>query len=487
MSGKENIVLIIMDSVRHSGSKFSTRHSNNYFTTDFINNSTTFESAYTSAPWTLPSHASLFTGTSPSKHGAHAGHKHLNDTLMMLPEILQNHGYETAAVSNNTWISGEFGFDRGFDTFYKTWQYVQSDTDLGKIAQMQEGLDMLREAAKEVFTGNPVTNVANAIYGQFFRRANDDGAARTNEWVKDWLTTKSNSQPFFLFVNYLEPHLEYRPPKAYAKEFLPEHTTYEQAMEVPQDAWGYIVDTVEMTDQDFQILRAFYRAEIAYLEQQIKDVINHLKAEDEWEDTLFILTSDHGENIGDHGLMDHQYALYDTLLHVPLYVHGGPFEDDQLDDLVQILDLPPTILDILDIDAPKARRQFQGISFHPNVDESREYAISEYMAPQPSIDALERKVAELPEQAYEYDRSLKAIRTDKYKYIRGSDDTQELYNIQDDSTEQSNLVETRPDVVKRLDGTLDEWLDSFEQTEQSEDVSMADDTMSRLENLGYLQ
>jgi len=481
----QNIVVIVMDTVRAVGSDPPTDPQGLLPT--ISEPSTAFRQTFTSAPWTLPSHASLFTGTTPSKHGGHAGHKHLDNTLTTLPEILQNQDYDTVAVSNNTWISEEFGFERGFETFYKTWQYVQSDTDLGKIAQMENGLDMFTEAAKAVFDGNPITNITNAVYGQFFRRANDDGAARTNEWIEDWLTSRDDSRPFFLFVNYLEPHLEYRPPKAHAKQHLPEGITYEEAMEVSQDAWGYIAGTVEMTDEDFEILRGLYRAEISYLEEKIESIIDLLKAEGEWDDTLFIVTSDHGENIGEHGLMDHQYALYDTLLHVPLYVHGGPFEDSVRDDLVQLIDIAPTILDTLDIDVPEAREQFQGVSFHPDADQSREYVTAEYMAPQPSMDALETKIGDLPDHVYEYDRSLRAIRTDQYKYIRGSDGSHELYDIQDDPGEQTDLADTKPDVVERLDTTLDEWLDSFEQTERSKDVSMDDDTKSRLEDLGYLQ
>jgi len=482
----QNVVIIVMDTVRAGGSAL---HSDNHGFLSSITrrDGSRFRGAFTSAPWTLPSHASLFTGTPPSKHGAHADHKHLDSTLTTLPEVLQDEGYQTVAVSNNTWISEEFGFDQGFETFYKTWQYIQTDTDLGQIARQKEGLSKLTEATKALFDGNPVTNLTNAIYGQFFRKTDDDGAARTNQWIENWLTTRDDSRPFFLFVNYLEPHLEYRPPKAYAEDQLPEGVTYEEAMEVSQDAWGYIAGKVELTDEDFEILRTLYRAEITYLEDKIGEVIDLLKAEGEWEDTLFILTSDHGENIGEHSLMDHQYALYDTLLHVPLYIHGDPFQENEIDDLVQLLDLPPTILDVLDIDAPEARQQFQGLSFHPASEETREFAVAEYMAPQPTMGALEKRVGDLPDHVRRYDRSLKAIRTDRYKYIRGSDGSNELYDLHDDPRETNDITDTHADICTELDAKLDKWLDSFEHADPTSEVSMGDDTKARLEDLGYLQ
>jgi arylsulfatase A-like enzyme len=340
---------------------------------------------------------------------------------------------------------------------------------------------------KALFDGNPVTNLTNAFYGQFLRKAEDDGAARTNEWVESWLTTRDGSRPFFLFINYLEPHLDYRPPKQHAVAQLPDDVTYDEAMTVSQDAWGYIAGTVDISEREFEVLTALYRAEIAYLYERIESLVDMLKAAGEWEETLFILTSDHGENIGEHGLMDHQYALYDTLVHVPLFVHGGPFEGGDIDDLVQLVDVPPTVLDVLDIEAPEARGQFQGSSFHPNTEATREYAVAEYLAPQPSMDALEKRVGELSEELRVFDRSLRALRTDRYKYIRGSDGARELYDVQADPGEVTDVAESTPEVVAELDAQLDEWLGSFDHAEHTDDVSMDDETKARLEDLGYLQ
>ncbi|WP_336337134.1 sulfatase [Haloarcula brevis] len=482
------MVLIVMDTARVDESyglldaKSAAEESESTLAT-----ATTYRRAISSAPWTLPSHASLFTGTTPSKHGAHAGHKHLSDDLTTISEILQNQGYETVAVSNNTWISGEFGFERGFETFYKTWQYVQSNTDLGKIARQEEGVDKLKKATEALFNGNPVTNLTNAIYGQFLRKNEDDGAAQTNKWVHDWLKTRDDTRPFFLFINYIEPHLEYRPAKQHAKEQLPEGISFNEAMDVSQDAWRYIAGDVEMSEEDFVILRALYRAEIAYLFEKIESLIDMFKTAGKWEDTLFIVTSDHGENIGEHDLMDHQYALYETLLNVPLIVHGGPFGGNDIHDLVQLLDIPPTVLDVLDIDALDARKQFQGISFHPDSEATREHAVAEYLAPQPSMAALEKRVGELPPEVHIYDRTLRTIRTDRYKYIRGSDGSRELYEIQLDSDETNDIADRESKKVVELDEQLDTWLDSFKHAENVSDVSMSASTKSRLEELGYLQ
>jgi len=103
-----------------------------------------------------------------------------------------------------------------------------------------------------------------------------------------------------LFVNYLEPHLEYRPPEEFAEQFLPEGISYDEAMDIPQDAWRYIAGKAELSDRDFDVLRSLYRAEITYLDHRIDELKQLLETHGEWEDTVFVVTGDHSENIGDH-------------------------------------------------------------------------------------------------------------------------------------------------------------------------------------------
>jgi arylsulfatase A-like enzyme len=145
------------------------------------------------------------------------------------------------------------------------------------------------------------------------------------------------------------------------------------------------------------------------------------------------------------------------------------------------------LLDEVDIDAPEFREQAQGVSFHPNADETREYAAAEYLAPQPSMEALEKRVGDLPEHVYRYDRSLRAIRTEEWKLIRGSDGSRRLYHVASDPGESEDVSADHPDIVARLEADLDEWLDSFEHADRSGDVEMREETRARLEDLGYLQ
>jgi len=483
-----NVVLLVMDTARYD-SVLGTQTNLPTFDT-LQDRGVTYTSAFASAPWTLPSHSGLFSGQYSSRHGASAAAKRFPEHTPTVVEAFENASYETVAVSNNTWISDEFGFARGFDTFRKNWQYIQSDVDLGKIARKKEGFDKIRGVAKQLFDGNPIVNAANAVYGQFVRkRADEDGAKSTNRWVSDWLGDRDDSNPFFLFINYLEPHLEYRPPAEYTEEYLPKDVSYAEAMEVNQDAWSYIANDVEMTERDFEILEALYHAEIAYLDERIGELRRLLKEAGEWEDTIFVVTGDHGENIGDHGLMDHQYSLHDTLIHVPLVIHGGAFTGGEtVDELVQLTDIAPTLLDAAGVEKDGFEEPSQGRSFHPDTEtEPRDYVFAEYMAPQPSMDALKKRVGDLPEEVYQYDRSLRAIRSHDWKLIRGSDGSIKLYHVAEDPGELKNLASERPKKVSELEGELDAWLDSFEHADTTGDADMSDSTKDRLEDLGYLQ
>jgi len=446
--------------------------------------------AFSTAPWTLPAHASLLTGTFPSTHGAHADHERLDDASPTLPALFGAAGYETVGLSNNTWVSTAGGFDRGFDTFRHMWQLVQSDTAMGGLVEVTE-TNRLHAVASELFEGNPLVNAANTLYRLVAHDtdASDDGAARTTGWIEDWLADRSDGRPFFLLANYLEPHLEYRPPRRLAEEFLPDDVDYETAMEVPQQPWEYLAGNVTLGDRDLEVLRGLYRAEIAHVDEQLAAIRDALVAAGEWEDTILVVTADHGENIGDHGMMDHQYCLYDTLVHVPLVIHGGAFTGgDDLTDLVSLADLAPTLLDVAGIDAPEARSTFQGRSFHPDADApAREFVVGEYTAPMPSMAALERHVDDLPESVYTFDRSLRAIRTEEYKLVRGSDGSRRLYDLRTDPGETRDVTADEPETVARLERRLDQWLHTIEQADTDGSVSIEGQRKAQLEQLGYLQ
>jgi len=488
MAAKPNVVVVVVDTTRVDDAYDADVAPT---LADLAESGTRATRAFSPAPWTLPSHASMLTGTHTSRHGAHAGHERLDDDLPVLPECFRDAGYDTVCVSSNTWLSAESGFDRGFDEFEQTWQAVQSENALAELVDETEER-RVRAVGRALLDGNLLANAANLVYRLLVRGRSDDGAARATAFVEDWLADRESGDdddPFFLFANYLEPHLEYRPPRRLADRFLPADASYDAAMDVPQDPWAYLAGDVALSDRDLELLRALYRAEIAYVDEQLAALRAALRDAGELKDTVFVVTADHGENVGHHGMLDHQYCLYDSLVHVPLVLSGGSFEGGgELTDLVSLVDLAPTLLDEAGLAAPALREACQGVSVHPAADApAREFVVSEYAEPQPSMAALERSLGSVPEHLREYDRSLRAVRTESHKFVRGSDGSRRLYDLAADPGETTDVSADNPSVVDDLEGALDDWLDSFEHADADESVTISEDRQARLEQLGYLQ
>ncbi len=482
---RPNVVVVVMDTAR---AKETVPAASEHTPTlaSLADSGTEFTQAYTSSPWTLPSHVSLFTGLYTAAHGAHGGHTYLDADHETLPEAFQSAGYETVGISNNCWITGEFGFDRGFESFRKGWQYLQSDVDTGAIVRAHGVSERLTALKEQLTAGNPAVTLANVAYERYLCR--DNGAERTTQWIDDWLSqreTRGDHRPFFLFCNYIEPHIEYDPPQIYAEQFLSDEELTEAA-QLRQDPRAFDVGEYDLTDRECELLRGLYQAELAYVDAQIEVVRKSLQAADQWENTIFVVLGDHGENIGEYGFFGHQYNLHETVVHVPLIITGGPFDDGgKYREYVQLLDLVPTLLDTTEISASALAMQAQGQSFHPDSTATPRQAVyAEHIQPQPTVESLEARFGEIPDRVRAFDRTLRSIRTDGSTYIRGSDGSRWLYLAGD---EHHNRRTDRPTLAARLDTQLDGWLGTVERdrtTQTAVDMSAA--TEQRLADLGYI-
>ena len=480
----ENVVLVVLDTARATSVNERTMPTLSALARD----GTSFERAFATAPWTLPSHASLFSGTYTAEHGAHGGHTYLDGSVRTIAESFADAGYETVGVSNNTWITEEFGFDRGFEELRRGWQYVQSEVDMGTVVRAEHLGWKLEAMSDRLFEGNPLVNAANLLYSELIQPQGDDGAARATTWITDWLERREEDRPFFLFCNYLEPHVEYEPPREYAERFLPDGATYEEATAIRQDPRAFDCEEYDLDEREFRLLRALYRGELAYVDDQLERLRAALEANGRWEDTLLVVCGDHGENVGEHGFLGHQYNLYDTLLHVPLVFNGGPFTGGgPRTDLVQLLDLPETLLHAAGLEDDDLREQSRGRSLHPAaVAEPREAVFAEYVSPQPAIERLEDRFGDLPDRVYEFDRTLRAIRTPEYKYVVGDDGFERLHRVTTDPGEQVNLASEAPETAVDLRARIEDRFERLEEATHTGSVSMRDSTKERLADLGYL-
>ncbi len=432
-----------------------------------------YENAIATGCWSLPSQMSLLTGLFPSKHGAHELHLSYPHHYPTLPEVLRAEGYHTLGVSPNSWMSDEFGTTHGFDTYLKLWQGwhtmpATTDRRSGPTVQFAKML--------------------NRLYSRhIFPRRNR--ARHVNQHISNLLAT--TPEPFFLYAIYWDMHLPYYPSGAHATRWLPPGVDVQHAQRINRNQLTYLTGQTPMTEEDFAALLACYDGALATIDAEIGALVAMLRQRKLLDNTLLIITSDHGENIGDHGLMSHAYSLHDTLIRVPLIIrYPAQFPRGQrvTTSQVQLTDLFPTILESLELKRADVSQELQGVSLLDlPQDTAGRPAYAEMLAPHPSMQSLNRRVG-LPQETPQpkYDRALRCLRTPDTKIIWASDGQHALYDLQQDPDERNNRFTAEPERAATLLTTLKAWQPPTGIPLTPPELELAPDVRQRLRDLGYI-
>ncbi|MCO5205663.1 MAG: sulfatase-like hydrolase/transferase [Anaerolineae bacterium] len=423
-----------------------------------------YEQAIAPACWTLPAHASLFTGLYPSQHGTHFGNPFLSKDVVTIAELLQRRGYATAAFTTNDWVNERFGFDRGFETFRwskRTMEWLKS------LFSAETKAEKVIRYARDPFY--PVGH-------------------RNNKLIKAWIKqSRQTGRPFFAYTLYFEPHYPYRPHYPYAREFLKD--TQRPWWRVNMDPDRYMAGAATMTADDFEVINGLYDSRLAGTDAIIGRLLDDLRQDGILDDTIVIIVADHGENLGEHQLMSHQYCVYDTLAHIPLIIRYPRLfpAGMRITETVQSLELFTTIIDIIGIDREEIPNQVLGRSLVPEniADKPLPFAVTEYL-----VSNLARMKRLYPDKDLSrYDRQLRAIRQDGWKAIFASSGTAELYHVTEDAGEIHDLADVHPEHLARLQTLLQDWLlavgapQTIAANGSKEELDA--DLVKRLQDLGY--
>jgi len=302
-----------------------------------------FENAWSTSHWTVPAHGSLFTGKYPSEIGVHAKSRALDYPEPVLAEQLQNHGYDTRAFSANVNVSSELGFTRGFDQFTGNWR--QRAVSMGAINWQEfvreaddSGLQRYAKAFKNCLESETGILTALGRGLEFKIRSEmmevgylaDSGAREGLKYVK---RTEFDDNGEFLFMNLMEAHHPYAPPRKYRSVGLPE------LQGLPATLTGEL-------QSDAGDLRRAYQDSVEYLSDSYKSIFEILDDQFDYVVTL----SDHGEMLGEHGVWEHLYGLYPELTHVPIVVSGDDVSGTS-NRLTSIMDVHRTVLDWAGVEA----------------------------------------------------------------------------------------------------------------------------------------
>lgn len=462
-SAGPNILLIVMDSARADrlssyGYDRPTTPNLDRFTKEAVR----YSHAYAPAIWTLPAMTSLFTGLYPVEHGVHTAFSPLRDGSSSLVRELRRAGYQSGAFVTTPWSTVSSLFE--FDTMKRV------------------GL---------LFDTNAPQRWHTAVQRLYWLAASrrDDGAAGINRNAMNWLDEiRGDKAPFFMYLHYMEPHGPYTPPRRTLSRFLRKTTDRRTLSRLGNCELAYIVGKTKLDEEDLDTISDLYDAELAYLDEMLGQLFARLEATGVLDETMIIVTADHGENLGEKGLIGHQYCLYDTLLHVPLLIrYPATFTaGTTVSQPVQSHDIMATIADVLGVEEPWQPEATRWQSLRPDrlVQEEGSYTFAQYL--QPLTARFDRKYP-----SFDYRRLARTyhgIRDHRYKLILDSDGEVELYDYLADPAEEQELAALLPEVAARLRLALEQWLQQIERGPVADEREMGLDpiTAQRLRDLGYL-
>jgi len=412
----------------------------------FADESVLFEQCVTPEPLTRPTFCTLLTGLYPRTHGVDTNTKRLPEDLVTIAEVLGGLGYETAAFTGASVLSGFYGTDQGFRLYSEPsepWWYMRSDFAVRRlyISLTQWGGWWVEIPARQV-----------------------------NRQALRWLR-KVEGRPFFAFVHYFDPHAPYEPPAAFdfaaregllglAPPYADPRARFAPGYKMPAD---YLRK---------EWLR--YTGEVAAIDAALGELLDGLRELGLAEGTVVIVVGDHGEGFERGYYFAHGDRLYDTLVHVPLFIRApGRLAPLRVARQVRVLDVFPTALSL--VGAPP--QDVQGIDLTPLLD-GRGGSI-------PSLAAYSQTDFGNPIAASS--RVSTSVRADGWKYIESPGiDLVELYDLASDPAETVNLAGERPAVRERLATDLERWRSSVERRDLAP-PELSPERREALRALGYIQ
>ena len=406
----------------------------------FAEDAIRFEQAFANASWTRPSFASILTGRYPSSHSVMGKSDGLPDEVVTLAEALGEGGYETAGFVTNFNVEPHYNFQQGFDTY----EFIEPEFVLGA--------DSASSKLLLVQTLRRVIRKASAMVGGARPGGDYQDAETVNRHVNTWLDSAPSDQPWFLFAAYMDPHDPY---------FV--H---------PYDGEGYSRAAHQHPDpSEAEQLRGLYDGEITYWDSQFGALMDSLRERGLYDDTLIVITSDHGEEFADHGGFWHGTTLYDEQVHVPLFVKlpGNARAGTRVGHWVQSVDLMPTILRHIGLEVPD---EVQGGDLNDGT--TRVYA----------EESHEGNILESVRELSNFEELKLIIANDGNR--RGLDPV-EVYRVADDPGERTNVAESDRERTEALFEALRAAREAAtEGAVEGVEVDNGEDQLERQCALGYM-
>ncbi|MGF1496194.1 MAG: sulfatase [Elainellaceae cyanobacterium] len=473
---------------------------------------TIFRSAVAAAQWTVPSHASMFTGLYPSAHQVLQSYSVLPDELTTLAERLSAGGYLTAGFCNNPLVGViNNGLRRGFYSFLN---YSGLLTSYPNQAGLRKGLlDRYRQLFKRLLAKG-----LNQVQDSFARSELLLALSFSPLMVPLWQTAlsfKGNTakslddaaqlliqrrgadpdQPIFTFINLMGTHMPYHPPRKYVERFAPHVLQDKRARhflrQFNSDVYGWLAPlTGALDEQQKATLDGMYDAEVACQDDHLGQFFGRLQESGVLDNTLVVVCSDHGEHLGEKQFIGHSISLYNELVNVPLIIRdpGDRFPHSTTrEDVVSTRRLFHTLLEV----AGLASQEEQSLSLtqSPESDPERNRVFSEAVPPQNVVNLLQKRQPDLIRDRY-CDQPRRAIWLGNHKLIETGGQVLELYDVLEDPQESLNLSAIFPENVEVLQDCLQAFVNDYDRPAMATARAAGFDdpeVQRRLRDLGYLE
>jgi arylsulfatase A-like enzyme len=345
-----------------------------------------FQQAHSTGPYTQAAFPGILTSSYYLDYGKQ---KMLSTKRVLISEVLKKAGITTAGFHSNPYLVGYLGWNRGWDVFY----------------------DSIEE---EVSPSVPYVS-AEEIH------------LKIKTWLSAYVSLGGN-RPFFLWVHYMDVHEPYIPKRKYIDRVDPAlHLSEEEMFRLFKEV---LLKRDSSNRETVELLRKLYRAHVREVDDAVKDFFGILEKWDVLKDSWIIITTDHGDEFGEHGGLSHDGKMYSELVHVPLMIYEpGREREEACETLVSTIDVAPTIAYLFGLDRVNA---FQGYSLLPPQDYRTKGVFGEAVDKHGSQEKGEEK-----EVHYHREGDLKMI-------YRERDDSWELYDLKADPKELNNLIEASP-------------------------------------------
>ena len=512
-----DIVLLVLDTHRVDRlSCYGYPRETSPYLDAFAADSTLFRHAVSAAQWTIPSHASMFTGLYPSTHKMVEYFSVLSPTQPTLAERLRDAGYFTAGFNNNVSLGvvGN-GLQRGFQSFISYNGLLSLQTRNAGVNP--ERVRRYRESFKRKFATSIMSFQDTFTRSESLQALSFLLYARLGQPLEKVLKTRGDTkkalteaarllierkavadgQPIFTFINLMGTHMPYDPPQRFVARYAPRVLHNKAARRYLHYLNNHLFNQMaplmnDLDEQSKMILDEIYDAEVASQDEQVDAFLAKLRSSGNLGRTMVIICADHGEHLGEKQMMGHAFSIYNELAWVPLLIHdpgNNLSHGTQIERFVSTRRIFHTILGAAGQASPSEENLTLTRSQSDDSDPDHGIVFSEAIPPQNLLHALRQRHPEMV-RAHQYDQKRRAAWKGEHKLIQVGEDYLELYNIFEDPNENNNLSEALPEKVRNMQEHLQTFathvgvaFPTTDYTFEYEDPVV----LSHLRNLGYLE